>query len=47
MFGAEFVALKNGIETLHGLRYKLGMMGLPLERPSYILGDNMSVIKNT
>ena len=47
VFGAEFVALKNGIETLRGLRYKLRMMGIPLESPNYIFGDNMSVIKNT
>ena len=47
VFGAEFVALKNGIETLRGIRYKLRMMGIPVEGPSYIFGDNMSVIKNT
>ena len=47
VFGAEFVALKNGMESLRGLRYKIRMMGIPLENPSYILGDNMSVIKNT
>jgi hypothetical protein len=23
VFGAEFVAMKNGIETIHGIRYKL------------------------
>ena len=26
VFGAEFVAMKHGMETLHGLRYKLRMM---------------------
>jgi len=47
VFGAEFVALKNGMECLRGLRYKLRMMGVPITGPSYIYGDNMSVIKNT
>ena len=47
MFGAEFVALKVGIETLRGIRYKLRMMGVPLSGPSRILGDNMSVVKNS
>ncbi len=29
-FGAEFVAMKHGIKTLRGLRYKICMMGIPL-----------------
>jgi hypothetical protein len=47
VFGAEFVAMKNGIEYLRGLRYKLRMMGVDISGPSYIYGDNMSVIHNT
>ena len=47
VFGAEFVAMKHGVETLRGLRYKLRMMGVPISGPSYIYGDNMSVIHNT
>ena len=47
VFGAEFVAMKNGMEALRGLRYKLRMMGVPISGPSYIYGDNMSVIHNT
>ena len=47
VFGAEFVAMKHGVETLRGIRYKLRMMGVPVEGPSYIYGDNMSVIHNT
>ena len=42
VFGAEFVAMKHGIETLRGLRYKLRMMGVPLTGPAYIYGDNKS-----
>ena len=33
VFGAEFVAMKHGIETLRGVRYKLKMMGIPIEGP--------------
>ena len=47
VFGAEFVAMKTGMEELRGLRYKLRMMGVPVSGPSYIYGDNMSVIYNT
>lgn len=47
VFGAEFVAMKHGMETCRGIRYKLRMMGVPLTTPTYIYGDNMSVINNT
>jgi hypothetical protein len=47
VFGAEFVAMKYGMEKLRGIWYKLRMMGVPISRPSYIFGDNMSVIHNT
>jgi len=47
VFGSEFVALKQGIEKIRGLRYKLRMMGVPLTGPTYVYGDNMSVIHNT
>ena len=47
VFGAEFVAMKIGIEHSRSLRYKLRMMGIPLDGPTYVFGDNMSVIHNT
>ena len=47
VFGAEFVAMKTGVEALIGIRYKLCMMGVPLTGPTYVYGDNMSVIYNT
>ena len=46
VFGAEFVAMKHGMENLRDLRYKLRMMGVPLSGPLFIYGDNMSVIYN-
>jgi hypothetical protein len=47
VFGAEFVAMKTGFDAVRGLRYKLRMLGIVLEKPAYCYGDNMSVIHNT
>lgn len=47
VFGAEFVAMKQGVEELRGIRYKLRMMGVNIDGPTYVYGDNMSVIHNT
>jgi hypothetical protein len=47
VFGAEFVAMRTGMEAGRSLRYKLRMMGIPIEEPLYCYGDNMSVIYNT
>jgi hypothetical protein len=47
VFGAEFVAMKNGIETRRGLRYKLRMMGVTLSGPTFVYRDNMAVVQNT
>jgi hypothetical protein len=47
VFGAEFVAMKNVIETCRGLCYKLRMMDVTLSGPTFFYGDNMSVVHNT
>ena len=47
VFGAEFIAMKTGVDALRGISYKLRMMGVPLTGPTYIYGDNMSVVYNT
>jgi hypothetical protein len=47
VFGAEFVAMKNGIESCRCLHYKLRMMGVVLSGPIYVYGDNMSVAHST
>jgi hypothetical protein len=44
VFDAEFVAMKHGIKTLRGLRYKLQMMGVPFTGPTFIYGDNKSQV---
>jgi hypothetical protein len=47
VFGAEFVAMKNGIETCRGICYKLRMMGVTFDGPKYVYGDTMYVVHNT
>jgi hypothetical protein len=46
-FGSEFVAAKIAVELIEGLRYKLRMMGIPLEGPANLFCDNGSVVANT
>ena len=36
-FGSEFVAMKQFCEYIRGLRYKLRMMGIPVEGPTCIM----------
>jgi hypothetical protein len=46
-FGAEFVALRIATELIESLRYKLRMMGVPIEGPTNVLCDNQSVVTNS
>jgi hypothetical protein len=46
-FGSEFVAMKQATEYIRGLRYKLRMMGITVDEPAYVFGDNQSVLANT
>ena len=39
--------MKHGIDVLRGLRYKLSMMGIPISGPSFIYGNNISVVHDT
>ena len=39
-FGSEFIAIKQCCEYLKGLRYKLRMMGIRVNNPCFIYGDN-------
>ena len=41
------VAARIAVETILELRYTLRMLGVPVEKTSLMLGDNMSVILNT
>lgn len=46
-YQAEFTAMKEATEYIRALRYKLRMMGIPVEGPAYVFGDNQSVLANT
>jgi hypothetical protein len=46
-FGSKFVALKQATEYIHGLRYKLRMMGITVDEPAFVFGDNQLVLVNT
>ena len=46
-FGSEFIAMKQCCEYVCGLRYKLRMMCISCEDPTFIYGDNQSVLANT
>ena len=46
-FGSEFCAMKVAIDMIEGVRYKLRMMGIPLNGPSSVFCDNQSVVKNS
>ena len=39
--------MKLCCEYLRGLRYKLRMLGIPVEGPCHVFGDNQSVLANT
>ena len=46
-FGSEFQAMKNAIELIESLRYKLRMFGVPIDGSTNIFCDNEAVYKNT
>ena len=46
-FSSEFIALKTCIEHVTALRFKLRMLGLPIDDSTKILCDNESVVKNS
>jgi len=45
-FGSEFIAMRQAVELIEGLRYKLRMMGIEVEGATRIFCDNESVVKN-
>jgi hypothetical protein len=45
-FGSELTAMKTATELVEGLRYKLRMMGIPLDGATQVKADNMSVVHN-
>jgi len=46
-YGSELVASRIAVDLLIEWRYKLRMLGIPIEDQSWLVGDNMAVILNT
>ena len=47
LFGSEFCIMKQATGYVRGLHYKLRMMGIPVDEPSFVFEDNQSVLANT
>ena len=46
-FGSESIAMRQGVDLVEALRYKLRMMGVPLDGSTKIYGDNDGLVKTT
>jgi hypothetical protein len=46
-YGSEFMAARQAIQQIIDLRLTLRYMGVPLDGPAWMFGDNMSVIKSS
>jgi hypothetical protein len=46
-YGSEFTAARTATEQIMDLRYTLRMTGVPIDGPSWIFGDNQSVITSS
>ena len=45
-FGSEFMAMRQAVELIQALRFKLRMFGIPLDGPASMYCDNEAVYKN-
>jgi hypothetical protein len=46
-YGSEFMVARQATEQIMDLRYTLRMMGIPIDGPSWLFGDNQSVITSS
>ena len=46
-YGSEFMAGRQATEQIMDLRYTLRMLGVPLDGPSWLFGDNKSVVQSS
>ncbi len=46
-YGSELVAARIAVDLIIEMRYKLRMLGVPIEDTSCLVGDNMAVVINT
>jgi hypothetical protein len=47
IFGSEFVAMKQAMEYVCGLCFKLRTMRITVDKPAIVIGDNQSILANT
>ena len=45
-FGSELIALKQAVDIIEGLIYKLRMFGIPILEESKIFCDNQAAVKS-
>jgi len=43
-YGSEFTVARQGVDKVIAERYKLRALGVPLDGPAYMFGDNKSVV---
>ena len=46
-YGSELVASQIAVDLILEMRYELCMLGVPIDWPALLLGDNKSVVLNT
>ena len=46
-YGSEFTVARQATEQIMDLRYTIRMMGIPLDGPAWMFGDNQSVITSS
>jgi hypothetical protein len=46
-YGSEFMVARQATEQIMDLRYTLRMLGIPLDGPAWMFGDNQSVITSS
>jgi hypothetical protein len=46
-YGSEFVAARIGVDKIVEMRYMLRMLGVPMNGPSIMFGDNLAVINSS
>ena len=46
-YGSEFMAAWQAVKQIIDLRYTLRMVGVPIEGPSWLFGDNKAVVTSS
>ena len=46
-YSSEFMAALQAVEQIIDLRYTLRMLGVPIEGPSWLFGDNIAIVTSS